>query len=91
MKIGDSVIYIDTLRREHPALLTAIHGSVQKAQRQVDGQWVEYDSIPCVNLVYVSSDESKRDPYGLQLERQSSCVHISSNSAGANCFKFQGE
>lgn len=71
-KIGEAVIYVDEYKREHFALLTAVHGSGEK---------------PCVNLVYVSSDPNKHDTYGRQVERFSSCVHISNNGAQANCWK----
>lgn len=71
-KVGEAVIFIDEHRQEHFALLTAIHGGGDK---------------PCVNLIRVSDDPNKYDVYGRQTERSSSCVHISSNSAQANCWK----
>jgi hypothetical protein len=70
--VGEAVIFVDDVKREHFALLTAVHGAGDK---------------PCVNLMYVSSDENKTDTYGRQVERFSSCVHISNNSAQANCWK----
>lgn len=91
MKIGDPVIFIDSVRREHSAILTNIFGEVRTIQQMVNGELVDVKQIPCANLVFVSSDESKQDSYGRQLERATSCVHISSNSAGAYCWKFPGE
>jgi len=71
--LGNHVIYVDELRKEHNALVTTIHGNA--------------DDKPSINLVYVSMDENKIDPYGRQLERQTSCVHIDNQSAKANCYK----
>jgi len=61
---GDVVRVVDELYVEHLGLVTAVHG-----------QFGEY--VPCVNAVYVSSDETRRDPYGQQVERLSSLQHYS--------------
>lgn len=45
----------------------------------------------CCNVMWVSGDESKQDPYGRQIERQSSCCHISMNQAKANCWCWPDE
>jgi hypothetical protein len=45
----------------------------------------------CCNLVFVSDDEKKTDDWGRQLERESSCVHISQNEARAHCWKHIDE
>jgi hypothetical protein len=76
---GCRVIYLDSLRQPHEALVTAWHG------QGPDGQTVEeleqmYKAkgitspvfLPCCNIVWVSSDSDKRDPYGRQLERATS-------------------
>jgi len=63
-----AVRFWDEHRVEHKALLTAVHGTIMESQGKA---W-----IPCVNVVYVSNDESKQDPYGRQLERHSSVVYI---------------
>ena len=68
MKVGDAVRFTDELRQEHTALLTAVHGFPD-------------DLHPAVNLVYVSADESKTDPYGRQVDRRTSVVHRSKQSA----------
>lgn len=34
-------------------------------------------SETCVNVVFVSRDDARRDSYGRQVERQSSCMHAS--------------
>ena len=86
--IGDHVIHIDSRRRRHNALVTAVHGEISEYEK--DGR--KELSIPCVNLTYVSSDAQKVDDYGQQLERDAtSCVHRSDNSAEANCWIFPDE
>lgn len=68
MQIGDAVIYVDPVGKEHDALLTAVHGTTW---HRADGEEV----LETVNVVYVSKDEAKRDPYGGQIERESSVIH----------------
>lgn len=67
LTIGMAVHFWDDRRVKHSALITAVHGEISDKDGNV---W-----IPCVNLVYVSRDEAKQDPYGRQLERQSSVVN----------------
>lgn len=38
-------------------------------------------TVPCINLVYVVSDESKTDSYGRQIERKTSVQHRSQTTA----------
>jgi hypothetical protein len=45
----------------------------------------------CVNLVFVSSDESKVDTYGRQIERQTSCVHKGSTPVHGNYWRWPDE
>jgi hypothetical protein len=45
----------------------------------------------CVNLLYVSADEQKTDSYGRQIERESSCVHLTCNEAKAHCWAWPDE
>lgn len=77
LKIGSAVIWIDSMRQPHNALVTAIHGDAENK--------------PAINLLIVSDDANKRDEYGRQIERQTSVVHIGNNSAGAFCWKFPEE
>jgi len=72
VKVGDAVIYIDPVRKKHPALLTEVHG--------------EENSKPAVNLIWVSDNPAETDPYGSQTKHECSCCHIDNNSAGANCW-----
>jgi hypothetical protein len=75
--VGSRVIYTDTHRVDHEALVTAAHGLPDKYQ--------------CINVVYVSDDAAKTDPYGRQIERASSATHVSMNSARAYCWRFLDE
>lgn len=68
MEIGNHVIYVDELGREHDALVTSVFQSIGKE--------------PGVNLVYVSDDANATDQYGRQLaERATSVVHESAQPA----------
>lgn len=64
VKTGDAVKVVDETYAEHVALVTCVHGEFAD------------NFAPCINVVYVSDDASKRDPYGLQLERMSSLQHF---------------
>ena len=78
-KIGCRVVFFDSHRLPHEGLVTNwFHGGP-------DGQTVaEYEQAardrgqtstihtPCCNIVWVSDDVDKKDPYGRQLERQTS-------------------
>lgn len=79
LKIGDSIVYIDAHRESHPALVTKVWPGCGGG------------TIPGCNLVIVSSDETKQDPYGQQLERFTSVVHKSLNPAGAWCWCWADE
>ena len=72
LQIGDVIIYIDPVKKEHNALVTAIHGDAEAKSS--------------INLILISDDENKGDEYGRQLERQTSIVHRDNQSAGANCW-----
>jgi len=72
-KVGAHVVWIDSLRKQHDALVTV--------------WW----SDTCCNLLIVSDDEAKKDDYGRQIERNSSCVHKSMNSAQAMCWCWPDE
>ena len=80
LQVGDHVIFIDPLRRQHSALLTEVWGT-----------WDHPDNPPAVNLLYVVADEDRKDQYGRQIERESSVVHRKMNSAEANCWVLPDE
>lgn len=48
-------------------------------------------SPTCCNLVYASSDETKQDAYGRQIERDSSVVHKSVQPAHGKYFRWPDE
>lgn len=66
VKAGDPVRVVDENYVEHIGLVTTVHGT--------------FDSTyaPGINVVYVSADPGKRDPYGQQIERLTSLSHYSS-------------
>lgn len=68
LKIGDGIVFIDEHRVEHPAIVTRV--------------WTSTGGLPGCNLVFVTDDETKEDPYGRQIERRTSVVHISMQPAG---------
>lgn len=74
LQVGDSVVFIDSHRVEHMALVTNVFGAWQ-------------DGYSGCNVVYSSNDETKTDPYGRQLERATSVCHVSVNPARAMCWK----
>lgn len=66
---GDPVNVVTENYEQRTALVTVVHGEFREGQPP-----------PCINVVYVSSDPSKRDPYGQQLERMSSLQHQSATT-----------
>ena len=82
-EVGQPVIFHDAHERPIPAILTAIHGSVYEREG--------IKHYPCVNLVFCSLDNEKTDPYGRQIERQTSVVHKHSQSAGGFYWRWSDE
>lgn len=81
-KIGCRVFFFDSTRQVHEAFVTNwFHGgpdgqTVEEYHaKSKDSPYFNPNSIPCCNLVYVSSDASKTDNYGRQLERSTSCSY----------------
>jgi len=77
LEIGDQVIYVDSLAREHFALVTNVWPGMAPA----------VSDEPGCNVVFVSGDGSKTDPYGRQLERATSVVHKGKQPAHGNYWK----
>jgi hypothetical protein len=93
-KIGCRVIFFDSHRQAHDAIVTnwfhaGPDGQTLAEYRQVNSPV----HTPCCNLVYVSDDKNESDPYGRQLKRQTSC----SNGRGfstpflGNCWAWPDE
>lgn len=72
LQIGGHIIFVDSNRKEHDALITAIHGDPQYK--------------PAINLVYVAA-ENGSDCYGAQKKNETSITHWNDNSAHGNCWK----
>jgi hypothetical protein len=68
---GDLVVVVDETYAHHAGLVTIVHGAFS-----------EGGYVPCINVVYVSADPAKRDPYGQQIERMSSLQHYSQGPNG---------
>lgn len=81
LKIGSPVIYVDAHRKGHHALATTVWEQMSGG----DGR------PPGCNLVLVSDDETKTDPYGRQIERFTSVVHLSQQPAGGWCWCWPDE
>ena len=45
----------------------------------------------CVNIVFVSKDSNKSDPFGRQIERQTSLVHQTLQPAHGSYWRWQDE
>jgi hypothetical protein len=78
MEIGDKITYVDPYGMEHNALVTTTFQSGHPGDGTDDHS---------VNLIYVSSDSSKSDPYGRQVERSTSVVHERHQAAHGNYWK----
>jgi hypothetical protein len=59
--VGKIITYCDEHGRKHPALITAVWGTGPEAL-----------GVNPINVIYVSGDDTKHDPYGRQVERASS-------------------
>jgi hypothetical protein len=69
MEVGSAVTLFDEYGKPHSALVTSVFGG-----------WGP-ENQPSINVVYVSGDEGRTDQYGRQIERRSSVVHKSNQSA----------
>jgi hypothetical protein len=78
LRVGCPVVYVDPVAVRHEALVTAVWGDPAAC-------------VPCINLVYIDSDETKQDPYGRQISRQTSLCHRSVNPAHGQYFMMPGD
>lgn len=79
-RVGDAIVYFDSLRRELSAIITAVHGEVSGGP--TEGHPKQGWNTPCINLVFVTPEESKTDSWGRQTDHASSCVHASDQRVG---------
>jgi hypothetical protein len=78
LHVGERIVFTDADCRDHNALVTVV--------------WSQPKDNGCCNLVYVSGDESKTDPYGRQIERATSVVHKDHNGGTPGyCWRFPDE
>jgi len=81
-KIGCRVVFFDSLRQPHEAIVTNwFHGgadgqSVEEyLEKSKSSPYYTPNALPSCNVAWVSSDTNKTDPYGRQFERQTSCSY----------------
>lgn len=65
LQVGQVVTYVDEHSVPHDALITAIHTQSGVIE-------TEADEKSAINLLWITRDVEKRDPYGQQVERASS-------------------
>ena len=82
LKIGQYVKVVDEVGQHHDGLVTNQWGE----ETVKDGQ-----PGPCINVLFVVDDEARRDPYGNQIERLSSCSHKLSTEAPGRYWYFPDE
>lgn len=73
---GSPVIFVDPVGREHQALVTNCFGPEEQVDWDDEGQ-----RGYCVNVVWVSDDESDIDSYGRQIKRQTSVQGLNKTAA----------
>jgi hypothetical protein len=80
------VVYVDPKGEHHAALVTRwwVFPNEIPTYRSETGE-------PGCNVVYVTSDITKVDQYGLQLERSTSVVHKSKQPAPGNYWMWPDE
>lgn len=69
----------------NPVIFVDAHGLQHNAL--VTAAWSE----SCVNLIYISPNEDRKDTYGRQTERQTSVVYKDRTPAYGNYFMFPGD
>jgi hypothetical protein len=87
LEIGSHVVFVTPDRERLSALVTAVH-----SQGDANEHFAKYGLWPCVNVVFVTNDEAKQDPYGRQIARQSSASHGKSQGLPqGNCWLWPDE
>lgn len=73
VNVGSAVTFVDSVGKEHPAIITAVWRA-----------WIDdkpTGPVSSVNLVYVSDNPDENDAYGRQIKRETSCAHQSKQAA----------
>jgi len=88
---GDSVIFYDEYSKPHSALVTEVWGEREEfVDLDIEGDEAKVSEPGC-NLLFVSTDKEKHDSYGRQIERFTSCVHVSSQGAPGYAWSWSNE
>lgn len=80
LRAGLAVVYVDAAG-EWPALVTAVWREPGR----------DDDDRAAVNLVVVSPDARRVDPYGRAIERRANVMHQSRAGAPAGCWRYAWE
>lgn len=80
LEVGSVIVYVDPVRQRHNALVTIVWPQMSGVNEE-----------PGCNLVYVSGESDKTDPYGRQIERSTSTVHKSKQAAPGNYWTWPDE
>jgi hypothetical protein len=88
VNVGDCVTYVDENRVWFSALVTAVWGEITHGNLADGTKVVNY---PCINLVTISSDESRTDQYGRQIDRSTSIPYLKNQTAPGFCWFFNDE
>lgn len=75
VQVGGPVVFIDRVGKPRAALVTAVWG-----RHSVEGR-VKPDEELSLNVVIIAEDATKGDPYGRQIERETSIPHESRQAA----------
>jgi hypothetical protein len=82
LKTGMYVKVVDEVGQVHDGLVTNAWGTKTVA----DGA-----AGPTINVLFVTDDATKTDPYGNQIERMSSCSHKKNSAAPGRYWYFSDE
>jgi len=94
-----AIVYVDPQGVKHSAIVTSwwgAPGADSQGQAEVFGSpaihaYTSETGEPGCNLVCVSGDVAKTDPYGRQIERATSVVHRSKQAAHGNFWHWPDE
>jgi len=83
--VGDHVLYTDARGGDRNAIVICVFGDVEQEGSS------PYGSMPGVNVVMANSDPECDDPYGRQIERETSVVHKTDQPAHGCYWRWPGE